>query len=221
MNVVEKMEAKEIFPTPVWVVDLRPEAARALNDRLAAEIERLIAPRPKIQPGANWQTDPVLHTRPEFGDFVALVESAARGVLRFMQLDHLPFALTGCWANVNPPGAYHPMHHHPNNYLSGVYYVRAGSNASEIIFQDPRPQASMIMPPPKQFTPLTVNASSFEAREGRLLLFPAWLKHTVPANSTQQDRISISFNLMFTQFTESYAQPLWKGSVPTQGKDGR
>ena len=31
--------------------------------------------------------------------------------------------ITGCWANINPPAAYHPTHNHPNNYLSGVYYV--------------------------------------------------------------------------------------------------
>jgi hypothetical protein len=31
--------------------------------------------------------------------------------------------ITGCWANVNPPGSYHPTHNHPNNFLSGVYYV--------------------------------------------------------------------------------------------------
>ena len=216
MTVVDKMEVKEIFPTPVWVVDLKPEAARVLNARLLAEIEKLIAPRPKVQLGANWQTDPVLHTRPEFAEFVGLVESAARGVLRFLKLDHLPVQITGCWANVNPPGAYHPMHHHPNNYLSGVYYVQAGAGASEILFQDPRPQASMIMPPPKEYSNFTANASSVEARDGRLAIFPAWLKHTVPANATQQDRVSISFNLMFPQFTENYARPLWKGSAPTR-----
>src|SRR5688572_32572120 len=98
MTAVDKMEVKEVFPTPVWVVDLKPDAAEALNARLLVEIERLIAPRPKVQPGANWQTDPILHTRPEFADFVGLVESAARGVLRFLKLDHLPVQITGCWA---------------------------------------------------------------------------------------------------------------------------
>jgi uncharacterized protein (TIGR02466 family) len=215
MTVVDKMEVKEIFPTPVWVVDLKPDAARALNARLVPEIERLISPRPPIQPGSNWQTDPVLHTLPAFGEFITFVETAARGVLRFLRLDHMPVQITGCWANINPPGAYHPLHHHPNNYLSGVYYAKAGSNASVILFQDPRPQASIISPPHRELTPLTVSASAVEARSGRLVIFPAWLKHTVPTNATGEDRISISFNLMFPQFTESYAQPLWKGSAPT------
>ena len=67
-----------------------------------------------------------------------LVETAARGVARFLQVDQYPMDITGCWANVNPPGAYHPMHHHPNNYLSGVYYVAVPTAGSQIVFQDPR-----------------------------------------------------------------------------------
>ncbi|MDP3163602.1 MAG: putative 2OG-Fe(II) oxygenase, partial [Reyranella sp.] len=120
---IEKQEVQEIFPTPLWVVDLKPAAAAALNTGLKAEIERLIAPRPAIPAGSNWQTPQDLHTRPAFAEFVKLVETAARGVARFLQVDQYPMGITGCWANVNPPGAYHPMHHHPNNYLSGVYYV--------------------------------------------------------------------------------------------------
>ncbi len=51
---IEKQEVQEIFPTPLWIVDLQPAAAAALNATLAAEIERIIAPRPRIPAGANW-----------------------------------------------------------------------------------------------------------------------------------------------------------------------
>ena len=61
-----------------------------------------------------------------------LVETAARGVARFLQVDQYPMDITGCWANVNPPGSYHPMHHHPNNYLSGVYYVAVPPSGSQM-----------------------------------------------------------------------------------------
>ena len=188
---IEKQEVQEIFPTPLWIVDLQPAAAVALNAKLKAEIERLIAPRPKIPAGSNWQTPQDLHTKPAFAEFVKLVETAARGVARFLQVDQYPMDITGCWANVNPPGSYHPMHHHPNNYLSGVYYVAVPSSGSQIIFQDPRGQASMIMPKPRQYTKLTANGANAQSKEGRLLIFPAWLKHTVQANDGQSERISI------------------------------
>ncbi len=211
---IEKQEAQELFPTPLWVVDLKAAEAAPFNAKLKAEIEKIISPRPKLQPGANWQTPQDLHTRPAFADFVRLVEVAARGVARFMQLDQYPMVITGCWANVNPPGAYHPTHNHPNNFLSGVYYVDVPSVGSCLALQDPRP--AMIMPKPKQYTRLTVNAADVASKSGRIVLFPSWLRHNVPANNGDTDRISIAFNLMFTNFAETVSAPMWD---PSAGKD--
>ena len=212
---IEKQEVQELFPTSIWIVDLKPAEAGPFNANLKAEIENIISPRPKVPAGSNWQTPQDLHTRPAFADFVKLVELAARGVARFLQIDQHPMTITGCWANINPPGAYHPTHNHPNNYLSGVYYVAVPESGSRIIFQDPRPL--MIMPKPRQFTRQTANAADAESRPGRLLIFPAWLRHSVPANDGQTERISISFNLMFKQFAETLAAPMWD---PTAGKGG-
>ena len=92
---IEKQEVQEIFPTPLWIVDLQPAAAASLNAKLKAEIERLIEPRPKIPAGSNWQTPQDLHKRPAFADFVKLVETAARGVARFLQVDQYPMDITG------------------------------------------------------------------------------------------------------------------------------
>jgi uncharacterized protein (TIGR02466 family) len=211
---IEKQEVQELFPTAIWIVDLKPAEAAPFNARLKTEIEKIVMPRPKVPAGSNWQTPQNLHTRPAFADFVKLVETAARGVARFLQVDQYPMTITGCWGNINPPGAYHPTHHHPNNYLSGVYYVAVPPAGSRIVFQDPRP--SMIMPRPRQFTRLTANAADAESRPGRLLIFPAWLKHSVPANDGQTERISISFNLMFKDFTETMAVPMWE---PSAGRD--
>jgi len=212
---IEKQEVQELFPTTIWIVDLKPAEAAPFNAKLKAEIEKIISPRPKVPAGSNWQTPQNLHTRPAFADFVKLVEMAARGVTRFLQVDQHPMTITGCWANINPPGAYHPTHNHPNNYLSGVYYVAVPASGSHIVFQDPRPL--MIMPKPRQFTRQTANAADAESKPGRLLIFPAWLRHSVPANNGQTERISISFNLMFKQFAETLAAPMWE---PTAGKEG-
>ena len=89
---------------------------------------------------------------------------------------------------------------------------------SQILFQDPRGQASMIMPKPRQYTRLTANGANAQSKEGRMVIFPSWLKHTVPANDGENDRISISFNLMFKNFSETMASPMWD---PTAGKEKR
>ena len=156
-----KQEIQELFPTPLWVVDLPPADAVAFNAKLKADIEAIIAPRPKVPSGSNWQTPQDLHTRPAFADFTMLVEKVARSVAQNLQVEQYPLMITGCWANINPPGSYHPTHNHPNNYLSGVYYVTAAETGSHLLFQDPRP--GLILPPTAKLGRLTANAAITQA----------------------------------------------------------
>lgn len=46
-------------------------------------------------------------------------------------------------------------------------------------------------------------------RDGLLLLFPAWLHHSVTGNTGESERVSISFNIMFERFGEDLARPKW------------
>jgi uncharacterized protein (TIGR02466 family) len=106
------------------------------------------------------------------------------------------------------------VHSHPNNFLSGVYYVQCDAKANVIRFYDPRPQSEVIMPPRLRQNVYNANMIELETKPGRLVLFPAWLKHDVPTNLSERERISVSFDMMFPQFTETMSMPLWKG-----GKD--
>jgi hypothetical protein len=40
-------------------------------------------------------------------------------------------------------------------------------------------------------------------------MFPAYLPHSVDEVTSDEERISVSFNLMFPAFTENLAKPLW------------
>jgi hypothetical protein len=44
---------------------------------------------------------------------------------------------------------------------------------------------------------------------GTLLMFPSYLEHSVDANRCEEERISVSFNIMFSSFTEKLSKPLW------------
>jgi len=41
------------------------------------------------------------------------------------------------------------------------------------------------------------------------LVFPAHLQHSVDANMSEKERISISFNIMFYAFTENLSKLPW------------
>jgi len=100
------------------------------------------------------------------------------------------------WANINPKGSYNTAHDHPGCDLSGVYYVKVPKGeCGNIAFNDPR-------------SALTYGNSFVVERyvggdsiprfpiEGNMYIFPSSLKHDVSTNQTNEDRISLSFNLI-------------------------
>jgi hypothetical protein len=44
---------------------------------------------------------------------------------------------------------------------------------------------------------------------GTLLISPSYLEHSVSPSMSDEERISISFNVMFSSFAETPSKPLW------------
>ena len=132
-----------------------------------------------------------------------------RDVLDYLRIGEVAFEITGCWANVNAPGVAHRMHSHPNNFLSGVYYVRVPRGGDTINFHDPRSQTGILRPPVVELSADNTDQVVVLVGEGTVLLFPAWLPHSVDANRGDRDRISVSFNVMLSRYAAELGKPLW------------
>ena len=198
-----------LFPTFVWRRRLDPERYELLDRELMAYVDTLIGSGVGTRTGAAWQSGHQQHRRPELAELITHIEQAARDVLTFLRVADAPFLITGCWINVLDPGGAHAMHSHPNNLLSGVYYLRAQAGADTINFHDPRPQTTVMRPPITELTAYNTDQVVLPVSEGMLLVFPAWLPHSVSANTGAQARVSISFNIMFADFGTTMSQPLW------------
>ncbi|MDX1576353.1 MAG: 2OG-Fe(II) oxygenase family protein [Kiloniellales bacterium] len=202
------LQTLNLFPTPVWLKQLEPEAAARVNRDALALIETF-RPTAKATQAGGWATPTDLQDRPELQELMGLVREAAGEALAALGVEHDGFLVTGCWANVKPRGAGHPPHIHPNNFLSGVYYVRAPKAGGSIIFHDPRQQPFLLAPRTRERNLYNSRNANLPAREGTLLLFPAWLHHSVSGNRGTGERVSISFNIMFERFGEELARPKW------------
>jgi uncharacterized protein (TIGR02466 family) len=202
----ETSEVLRLFPVFVWKARLAA-AVRKPIDAAIGELLAELAPAPT--PGTLWQSGHALHRRTACAALVRVIEAAVREVLDFLKLGHREFEITGCWANVAAPGGWHRMHAHPNNFLSGVYYVQVQEGADTIAFHDPRPQAGVIRPPVTELTAYNTDQVVVNVAAGTLLVFPAWLPHSVDPNASAHSRISVSFNVMFRDLTERLAPPLW------------
>jgi uncharacterized protein (TIGR02466 family) len=196
-----------MFPTLVWKLQLEREFHEAVDAKILAAIATMRGG--ELGPGQGWQSEHTLHEREELRELVASIRQAARSVLRFLRIGYEAVEITGCWANVLATGAAHKAHCHPNNFLSGAYYVRTHPGGDTINFHDPRAQASVIRPPVLELTSENTDQVVVKVQNGTLLLFPAYLPHSVDANTSEAERISLSFNLMFSSFTETLSKPLW------------
>lgn len=201
------------FPTLVWRWQLASETHQPLNSKILAKLEELTRDNPPLDPGGMWQTDQNFHELEEMAFFRRMVQGSVTGALDFLKVEQRDFEITGCWANISGPAAPHKMHSHPNNYLSGVYYVKTQKNANSIFFHDPRAQITVISPKLAETGLATAGKVRMEVETGTLIIFPSWLQHSVDPNRSGENRVSIAFNIMFSTFTQSMSPPQWDSNV--------
>ena len=206
---IEASDVVAMFATLVWKAQLEDALRDAMAQPMLDCLDTLRRGSPALAPGQGWQSATMLHEREAFAELLACVHRFATGILRFLRISCDALDVTGCWATVLAPGASHRTHRHPNNFLSGVYYLRTGPGANTINFHDPRPQTGIIRPPVVALTAENTDQIVVTVKNGTLLVCPAYLEHSVDANASDRERISISFNLMFPAFSETLAKPLW------------
>lgn len=202
-------EVLRLFPSFVWKSQLRGDVHAPLNALILERLNEMRRGLPQLQHGESWQSGHGLHTLNEFRTLVPCIDTAAQRVQEFLRIPSSTPHITGCWANINAPGSSHRMHTHPNNFLSGVYYVQVQERADTINFHDPRPETAVIRPPVSELTAYNTDQVVVTVATGMLLVFPSWLPHSVDTNCSEHTRISVSFNLMFPSFAETMAEPLW------------
>ena len=202
-------EIVRLFPTFVGKSRLEADARATVQGAILSKLGTLRAGLPDPEPGQVWQSRHGLHALPELAVLVHHIRLDVERILAVLHVEAARFEITGLWLNVAAPGGAVKMHNHPNNFLSGVYYLRTHAGANTINFHDPRSQAGIIRPPVTELTAENTDLVVVRVTDGTLLFFPAYLRHSVGVNASSEERISISFNIMFSAFTENLAKPLW------------
>ena len=103
------------------------------------------------------------------------------------------------WVTINPPEAFNMKHNHPTSDLSGVLWIKSQKDCGNIIFDSPRSFATHqeIECYNEDFKENNnyFHSFSFNPIAGRLIVFPSHLEHHVDFNESEEDRISVSFNI--------------------------
>ena len=203
------MAIRTIFPTQIFHSSLKPSqnlVNSLLSDTLKiAEIDEV---------GLEWSEERYFggytsyssynrlqEFSSSFADLENLIDQAVEDYVEALgyDIEEGTLKMSNCWVNIMPTGTHHSGHIHPNSILSGTFYLQMPEDSPGIKFEDPRLIMQMNTPPKSDDLPEEMQSFvSINAKDGDLVLFESYLRHEVPANQSEDDRISISFNYEYS-----------------------
>ena len=103
------------------------------------------------------------------------------------------------WIALFKKGDYAQLHNHGDADISGVYYYKSSDIKSRIYFETPNPYINTTKLFKSNINGYFIGGSNivYPSTSGMILLYPGWLMHGVHRNTSDEDRMSISFNISF------------------------
>jgi len=124
-----------------------------------------------------------------------LKEQIDINVKQYLQILHVlatrPYKYKSSWCTKTLNKEYAHLHHHGSSDMSGVYYFQTSGDDGNLYFESPMSNYY------SWFLPHIQAQHHIAPSIGQLVLFPGWLRHGVRTNTTNSERMSISFNLIF------------------------
>ena len=181
-----KEELLQLFPTPLLILPYE----ESIDKELA--YLKTISYREQQQNGNYRSDDSYLLRKEELKNIKNFLSESVDKFTKNVLNSKQRLVITQCWANRNPKGSKHHEHVHPNSIISGVMYFQINEKSPPMQFAKTN-QDGIKLDPIKYNH---VNSESFmlPCKPGELILFPSSLKHSVPINQGDEDRISVSFN---------------------------
>ena len=134
---------------------------------------------------------------PIFADLVKVLDQHVAAFVADLEFDlgDGKLVLEDLWINILPEGGTHASHIHPHSVISGTTYVAMPDGASALKLEDPRSARMMAAPARRKDAREDLRTFVYVApKVGEVLLWESWLRHEVPMNMAEAERISVSFN---------------------------
>ena len=137
-----------------------------------------------LQTPANFFVDPLCE----------IITTLVREIMKSCGYASYKLEITSMWGNVQRKGNYIFKHTHANSVFSGVFYLNEDSNFPPIQFHRPAESSFDIMTDDEN--EFNRGKMFLHPKRDMIVIFPSWLEHDVPVNTSGKDRLSISFNIM-------------------------
>ena len=150
------------------------------------------------------------HSRSDYQAFDNIIHSTLLFTLneyfskREIFRDNVTFDIGELWININKKNDSNDSHNHPLSDMSGVFWIKVPENSGVLEFHNPNSfqQYKLLK---SCYSDELIDKSLdciaywFPPREGSIILFPSHLFHSVKPNKSNEERISVSFNLVLNK----------------------
>jgi uncharacterized protein (TIGR02466 family) len=192
------MEAEvfSLFPTPLYVNTYEEDTS---------EITKYFDSCP-MQPGKGAYGEVSKNSyiidhsvcKPLANWFMQCFEEYATELMRY-KYTKLKFSQS--WLSYKQPGMFHKAHVHPNTLLAGVFYYDCQPEDAAICFSKEvksfnRPYLEPSLLDDYQNHPFSQEEIFFKPQQNNFIIFPSYLTHGVPPNTTNRVRKSLGVNVL-------------------------
>ena len=192
------MNIVQVFATPIWASAFPEFKERKQEFLKAAYAYRKNHPESDQRSNFSGYESQKNLTSEEV--FFPLFDFAAQMAIKANfdnQFDDCDVYVTSAWLNINDNRAAHHCEHIHTDTYAGVFYLKAPDKSGKISFTNTSLnklwQGNLLR---KERNKFNAEHLRFEANEGQIYIWPAYLPHSVLPNDHDEERISISFNII-------------------------
>ena len=202
------MKSKVLPLFPSVIHNLQVENYPAVKDRVLEFIYEEQKKDPQGRSVSNlggWQSQDTYANAENDNILRKIVEGCVYGYFRSSDIweDGVRIRLNNLWININKRGNSNRFHVHPGSTLSGVMWIKSSPNCGKLMFESPHQYyaSNELRSFTKEFMEQYYPYAHywFVPAEGDIVIFPSYLSHCVEPSDSDEDRISISFNLCFSE----------------------
>ena len=106
-----------------------------------------------------------------------------------------PLEIADCWGALYTKGEHTVEHHHWPFTWSFTYYVKVSDNTAPLVFHN-------ILNPEKEFVNMPI-----QPKKGDMFIFPSTLRHSVPEQESDEERIMVAGNIWYNYNSTYNAKP--------------
>ena len=185
------IKRRDLFPSEFYSSNIFDEKENEKYKNFLIDLSKKTPGKVRSNRG-GWQSDTDLWNQEIFKPLLEKASSIAQSIIADISQGRPQMVIRSMWGNINPKGGMNFTHVHPSGWMSGVYYIQLSKDNNTINFEDPRPSRMMDF---QRSCLIKDEYFTHHVEVGDLLLFPSWLPHFVTPNTSNENRISISFNI--------------------------